>query len=129
MSAVTNATLKNLFLFSCSFIFSFHSLSQSSPSRIYTLTDENRPVHINVIFKNHQGYIFVGTNNGLYKFDGSRFHKFYFDNVAYNDTVTAIFQDKNRKYWIGFNGGRIANLVNNKMVYLNPEEGTPQQKI
>src|SRR5205085_4501675 len=78
--------------------------------KYFNLEEENKPVKINTIFKNKQGYLYTGTTNGLYKFDGDRFYRINFDNKDYNDTVTAIFQDHTQKMWIGFQGGRIANI-------------------
>lgn len=97
--------------------------------KAFLLSEDNRSIKINTVFKTSKGYIYTGTTNGLYKFDGDRFTKIYFDNKDYNDTVSAIFQDNTQKIWVGFESGRIAHVLNNKLVYFNPEEGTPQKKI
>jgi ligand-binding sensor domain-containing protein len=103
--------------------------AQQPGYKYYKLEKDNRVVKINTLFKNHQGYLYAGTDNGLYKFDGEKYSNIHFENAEYSDTVTAIFQDRQLKNWVGFKSGRIANMVNKKLVYLNPEEGTPKKKI
>jgi ligand-binding sensor domain-containing protein len=105
------------------------SLAQVPGYRNFLLEEDNRRVRINCIYKALDGYIFAGTANGLYKFDGENFKKIYFLNKDYNDTVTAIFQDNEKKIWVGFLNGRLAHLINNQLQYYNPEEGLPQKKI
>ncbi|MEO7263349.1 MAG: two-component regulator propeller domain-containing protein [Ferruginibacter sp.] len=95
----------------------------------FSIEKENKKVKINTLFKNRHGYIYTGTNNGLYKFDGEKFTSIHFENTAYTDTVTALFQDKQQKIWVGFRSGRIANIINKKLRYFNPEEGSPQKEI
>ncbi len=97
--------------------------------RTFKLGTDNKTVKINTLFKNHQGYLYVCTDNGLYKFDGEKYSRINFENEAYNDTATAIFQDRQQMIWVGFKSGRIANIVNHKLSYYYPEEGTPQKKI
>jgi ligand-binding sensor domain-containing protein len=105
------------------------STAQIAAPRIFSLEEDNKPVKINTIFKNHQGYIYAGGNKGLYKFDGIRYYRIDFANKDYTDTVTAISEDAQQKMWIGFRSGRIAHIANGRLVYFNPEEGTPAQKI
>lgn len=95
----------------------------------FTLSEDNRPIKINSLLKTSKGYIYCGTTNGLYKFDGERFSQIYFNNKDYHDTVSAIFQDDTLMIWVGFTSGRIAHVRNNKLVYYNPEEGTPKKRI
>ncbi|HMJ46339.1 MAG TPA: hypothetical protein VK498_03375, partial [Ferruginibacter sp.] len=95
----------------------------------FLLQEDNKPLKINTLFKNDKGYLYTGTSNGLYKFDGDKFTRINFQNKDYNDTVTAIFQDDKKKMWLGFQSGRIANVINGILRYYNPEEGTPKKKI
>ena len=51
------------------------------------------------------GYVWIGTNNGLTRFDGYEFKRFYFDP---NDTatihglaVTSLFEDRKGQIWAG----------------------------
>ncbi len=95
----------------------------------FTLLEENQPFKINTLFKNNEGYIYAGSTNGLYTFDGKTFNKISFLNPAVKDTVTAIFQDNHQQIWVGFKNGNIAKKINDKLQYINPEEGTPKVAI
>ncbi len=109
--------------------FVFGAAAQRPGYKYFKLEKDNKTVKINTLFKNHQGYLYAGTDNGLYKFDGEKYINIYFENAEYTDTVTAIFQDRQQKIWVGFKSGRIANIINKKLLYFNPEEGTPKKKI
>jgi len=128
MSVKLPGLIKSL-IFSWAVFFTIGSFAQPGLSRTFRLEEENKQVQVNVIFKNNTGYIFAGTNNGLYKFDGAKFYPINFKNKAYTDTVTAIFQDNEQVYWIGFKSGRLANIINGILTYLNFEEGSPREKI
>lgn len=103
--------------------------AQTIGHKYFKLEKDNKAVKINTLFKTSQGYIYAGTDNGVYKFDGEKYTRINFDNPDYNDTATALFQDRQQKIWVGFKSGRIANISNKKLVYFNPEEGTPKKKI
>jgi ligand-binding sensor domain-containing protein len=125
---MTPATrLLTLMLIFCSF--SLKAASQSPGIKYFKLEKDNKSIKINTVFKTQEGYIYTGTDNGIYKFDGEKYIHVNFNNPEYNDTATAIFQDRQQKIWVGFKSGRIANILNKKLVYYNPEEGTPQKKI
>jgi len=128
----TNSTLIARFLITFVLLFFISPLqltAQWPGYKTFPLSEDNRSIKINTLFKTNKGYIYTGTTNGLYKFDGERFSKIYFENKDYNDTVSAIFQDNTQRIWVGFESGRIAHVINNKLVYFNPEEGTPQKRI
>ncbi|MEP7236495.1 MAG: two-component regulator propeller domain-containing protein [Ferruginibacter sp.] len=99
--------------------------AQDPGFKSFNLTENNHPVKINTVFKTDEGYIFAGTTDGLYAFDGINFKKINFSKPGVKDTVTAIFQDNNRKIWIGFKSGRIAKKINSTLEYFEPEEGNP----
>ena len=123
-----NVSKQSLLLFALH-LFSLQVIAQLPGHKNFLFEKDNRQVKINTLFKNTQGYLFAGTDEGLYKFDGDKYSVINFENENYNDTVTAIFNDKKNKMWVGFRSGRIANVINKRLVYFNPEEGTPKKKI
>jgi ligand-binding sensor domain-containing protein len=90
---------------------------------------EDNTAKITAIFRDHQGYILVGSTNGLYKFDGIRFVKIETNRPGITDTVTAIFQDNLQHTWVGFQSGHIAKKTAGKLQYIEPEEGSPRKRI
>lgn len=103
--------------------------SQDLGSKSFKLLDDNESFKINCLFKTGEGYLYAGTTNGLYSFDGIRFKKNNFSKQNIKDTVTAIFQDDNKQLWVGFKSGRIAKKINGLLQYVEMEEGNPKVSI
>ena len=75
------------------------SFAQLPGYKIFTPEDNTEKIFS--IYKSAEGYILVGSNKGLYRFDGSRFYKIDTNKPSLADTVTAIFKDRN-KWWTYF---------------------------
>lgn len=103
--------------------------AQLSGYKSFKLLEDNRPFKINTLIKSNEGYIYAGTTNGLYTFDGKNFKQINFESSAGKDTVTAILQDNNKQVWVGFKNGKLAKKINDKLRYFEPEEGTPKVAI
>jgi ligand-binding sensor domain-containing protein len=101
--------------------------AQLSGYREYRPGDKNTKLFS--LFKSREGYLYTGTGEGLYRFDGILFSKIELNRPGATDTITAIFQDRNKDIWVGCNSGRIAKTVNRKLQYIDPEEGTPKKRI
>lgn len=105
------------------------AIAQGLHTRSYNLSVSNHAVKFNTICKTSQGYIYAGTSDGLYSFDGINFKKINFEKPESKDTVTAIFEDNTRQLWVGFKNGRIAKKINSRLAYFDPEEGSPKAAI
>lgn len=61
------------------------------------------------LFQDEDGYLWIGTGSGLYKFDGEEMVPFTHNknNPASisGDNINAIGQEKNGKIWVGVSGG------------------------
>ncbi|MEI7735654.1 MAG: two-component regulator propeller domain-containing protein [Ferruginibacter sp.] len=103
--------------------------AQFAGSRSFKLLDDNRPFKINTLFKTREGYIYAGTTNGLYSFDGKNFKLINTNTPAIKDTVTAVFEDNRSQIWVGYKSGRLAKKTKSLLQYFEPEEGTPKVAI
>ena len=60
-------------------------------------------------YQDSNGFLWVGGNNGLFKFDGQKFRTFYNalkDTSGLRDnTVTTIVETSDRKIWVGTKKG------------------------
>ncbi|MCB0316718.1 MAG: hypothetical protein KDH84_26265, partial [Calditrichaeota bacterium] len=61
------------------------------------------------IFQDRRGFMWFGTEDGLYRFDGYRFTGFTHDwrdpqSISHN-MISTIFEDRQGQLWIGTNGG------------------------
>lgn len=83
--------------------------------------------YIRCILQDHQGYIWIGTYNGLNKFDGYNFETFYYqlnDSTSIpSNTIRSMHLDKNNNLWIGTTRGlcrynpNLNNFVNYSLNY------------
>ncbi len=80
-----------------------------SPSRLtfmrYTAEQGLSNSHVNAIGQDSRGLIWVGTNDGLNRFDGIRFQTFHYsltDSTSISsNTIYAIFTDRDNTIWFG----------------------------
>ncbi|MGL5318416.1 MAG: two-component regulator propeller domain-containing protein [Bacteroidales bacterium] len=64
---------------------------------------------INYTLQDHKGYIWIATENGLNKYDGYRFTKYFHNETdscsILNNYVYTLFEDHDQRLWIGTNNG------------------------
>ena len=87
--------------------------------RLYT-ADKLTSSLISCISQDKYGYIWVGTENGLNKFDGYRFTNYIKDNLNENDStslisndITKILSDRQGRLWIGSELGLMTYDIEN----------------
>ncbi|RYY46662.1 MAG: hypothetical protein EOO06_14075 [Chitinophagaceae bacterium] len=60
---------------------------------------------IKAIIQDKQGYVWIGTQTGLQRYDGKRFKTYLADirdaNSLQSDWISALFEDSKRRLWIG----------------------------
>ncbi len=73
--------------------------------------------NVNCVYQDETGYIWIGTDNGLNKYDGHQFTLFNTDvpkdGFLSNGSINVIYQDKNGLLWIGTSRG--LNCLNPKL--------------
>ncbi|WP_348066097.1 two-component regulator propeller domain-containing protein, partial [Dyadobacter sp.] len=94
--------------------------SQNDPIHFKRLSAENGLLqnNVNCIFQDKKGFIWIGTNGGLNRYDGHEF-RVYKNNEKdpgslSNDIITSIAEDKSGHIWIGTSGGGLNVFDSNK---------------
>jgi len=95
----------------------------------YSLLRRNEPVQVNVIFQDKSGFIWYGTNKGLFRFDGINQERFTAADSLPDDNVTAIAQDSLGRIWTGHKNGRLAFLEKGSIKNFDPPEGSSSNEI
>jgi ligand-binding sensor domain-containing protein len=97
-------------------------------SKTIPVEEENLSIKINVLFKDHYGFLWVGTSEGLFKIYG---HSPVKIKTTGNEKlhITAIGEDASGKIWTGCKNGSIAFIKNRQLVLFKPEEGVPKVTI
>ncbi|MEO5888600.1 MAG: histidine kinase [Ferruginibacter sp.] len=61
------------------------------------------------VCQDHDGFIWIGTQTGLQRYDGKRFNTYLADihdpNALQNDWISAVFEDSKSRLWIGTDQG------------------------
>lgn len=70
---------------------------------------------INCVVEGPEGFIWLGTTNGLYRWDGDRALKFETNQIAESLNITALTKDPEGTMWAGCEDGSIFQLQNNQL--------------
>jgi ligand-binding sensor domain-containing protein/AraC-like DNA-binding protein len=72
-----------------------------------------------------KGFIWVGTDNGLARFDGDDFKIFNKSNTKEikNNSITSLYASTDGTLWIGTDGGGISILKNNRFRHYSTSDG------
>ena len=83
------------------------------------------------IVQDSQGYIWIGTDRGLVRFDGLEFKLFNKSNThaLKNDSITALFLASDKTLWIGTYGGGITLYKNNQFLFPAPPDDLPNHFV
>lgn len=96
-------------LLTCLFLLLFHvvCLAQASSTYFHELHIEGAPFNkeINILFEDSYGFLWIGTNNGLYRYDGHKVLAYRYDvfdpSSIPNNSINSIFEDEHHNLWIG----------------------------
>lgn len=95
----------------------------------YRLLKRSESVQVNVLFQDSYGYVWCGTNHGLFRLDGLTSIQFTKQDSLPDNHVTAIGQDSLGRIWTGHRNGALAYIDNGKVTVFSPEEGTSNHAI
>lgn len=81
----------------------------ANTDKFYGLQEGLSNSHVNSIYQDRSGLIWICTDNGLNSFDGVRFKTYYhiLDNPASldNNSVLSVYDDTKGNFWVGTTGG------------------------
>jgi len=103
--------------------------SQDAIFRVRTLISEIGNGNLQTIFQDRQGFILLGTTNGIYRFDGINYLKIPADDSLQKASIKVIFQATDGTIYAGTHDGSIALIKNQKLELFKPEEGNPKSPI
>lgn len=99
--------LKITILFFALVIVFFSSFAQAEKMSFKSLTTEMGLSHGDVVcfYQDHEGYIWIGTVDGLNKYDGATFTVYKYNHKDTtslpNNCIICIYEDKKNNLWIG----------------------------
>jgi ligand-binding sensor domain-containing protein len=95
----------------------------------FSINEDGASPKILCLQKQGNGFLLVGTTNGLYRFNGHDFNYFSFEDTVSKKAITAIGEDNNHTVWVGLQNGEIGYVQNKIVRMLKAEEGHPAVAI
>ena len=86
---------------------------------------------VNALLQTRDGYLWVGTQDGLFRFDVVRFVPFDGEKVPElaSNWVTALLEDRLGRLWVGTYGGGLSVRDGHSWYHLGPTEGLPGRNV
>jgi signal transduction histidine kinase/ligand-binding sensor domain-containing protein len=91
--------------------------------RAYTQSD-GAPTDVKSIAQTRDDYIWIGADDGLFKFDGQRFDRFPPKLLA-KDGISVIKATPSGDLWIGYSWGGLSLIRGSRIVHFTSEQGGP----
>jgi ligand-binding sensor domain-containing protein len=92
------------------------------------IEEENLTIKGNVLLKDHAGFIWIGTSEGVFKYNAAIPEKILLPQQG-KIYITALYEDVNGTIWMGCKTGQIFTIKNHQTTLLKLEEGLPKVAI
>jgi ligand-binding sensor domain-containing protein len=89
--------------------------AQHISSKIFTVADGLPSSYIYQTYQDQFGYLWVGTANGLSRFDGRKFVNYSLTDGLPSLNVDDIFEDSKQRLWVGTRAGMV-RMIGDKFV-------------
>jgi ligand-binding sensor domain-containing protein len=89
------------------------------------------PADIRALAQTTDGYLWVGSYHGLYRFDGMQFQPFQSVSAARlpSQEISSLFATRDGRLWIGYRGGGVSVLERDKLINYNSVDGFPDGRV
>jgi len=105
-------------------------LAQSFPLKHYSAKDGLASSIVNCILQDSRGYLWFGTENGLSRFNGSKFQNFLAEaDGLKSDYITDLLEDRKGNLWIGTRGGGLICMSPDGTKTYTTKDGLPNNRI
>ncbi len=86
-------------------------------------------IKVQTIIQDKKKLMWLGTNLGLYNYDGAAFKLLATKQSGADVFITALFCDKQGTIWVGLKSGKIAQVKNDSLTLFIMDEGFPKETI
>ena len=90
---------------------------------IITFSRGKEEYNVNIVYQDQKGWIWFGTDRGLFRFDGVNYTLFTIADSLAGNNVTSLHYTVDEKMWIGHKDGKITCYDGNSFKLFNPESG------
>jgi ligand-binding sensor domain-containing protein/serine phosphatase RsbU (regulator of sigma subunit) len=85
--------------------------------------------NVEVIYQSPKGWIWFGTDHGLFRFDGINYTRYSASEGLADEHITAIKCTTDEEIWVGHKSGKITIYDGNSFRLFKPEEGLGEIEI
>ena len=116
---------RSILLLSSFFFLSFHAFAQHKNYffKHITVNDGLLSYRITTMYQDNSGFLWIGSQTGLQRYDGSRFKNYNADirdtAALQSDWITRVFEDSKKRLWIGTENGGAYTLNRNSGKFHN----------
>ena len=97
-------------------LLNFPVMCQSLFFRSTEVEWNNEPVKVKLLHQDKEGYLWLGTSHGLFKYNGLDYQHYPIaGDSSGQHAVTALHEDKNKVLWVGYDDGVVAVLKDRKL--------------
>ncbi len=84
---------------------------------------------VRALAQTHDGYLWIGSDDGVARFDGVRFVPFGLREGLRSGSVRTLFEDANHSLWIGTADGGLTRWQNGQFSTFTTKDGLPSDSI
>ena len=97
--------IKLIILFSLALVFA-NCTQQEAVSEWYPVLSETLSnQHVTAIAEDGQGFIWVGTERGLNRYDSKQYRQYFMDSGLSSNGIVSLFKDSRNRLWVGTDKG------------------------
>lgn len=110
-------------------IFSFGSISQDVLLQEYNVENGLPSPIVNCIIQDHNAYLWIGTSNGIAKYNGSNFELYDQRNGLAEQNISTLYEDQQSNIWVGHLNGALSKITNEEITVIDYQDETINSKI
>jgi ligand-binding sensor domain-containing protein/two-component sensor histidine kinase len=105
------------------------SFTQTLPFKHYSVEDGLVSSSVNCIFQDSRGFLWIGTQSGLSRFNGIEFQNFSINDGLRDEFIECISEDNQGNIWFGTSSGGVTCFTSGKFKTYGPKEGLPGNRV
>ena len=109
-------------------LLSVTTIAQHPYSKKIDVEEENLTLKTNVLLKDNSGFLWIGTSEGLFKYNAVIPEKIHIPGEQKNQ-VTALHEDASGTIWAGCKTGQIFFIKNHTASFFTAAEGLPKVSV
>jgi ligand-binding sensor domain-containing protein len=90
---------------------------------------KNQPIQVNALLQDRKGFVWFGTDKGLFRFDGLHYKQYSDLDSLPDEQITALAEDSVGRLWIGHASGLISYMDKGIMATFETREGSAVEPI